>query len=100
MNPGAKLVLKSALAAFAAGFVAAGAAYFMDPGHYSLDHLKAFVPVGVASGFAGLYLYLKQSPVSRWLYERAGGVDQRGKTAESLKVTDVLPIVGKSKGDV
>lgn len=90
ITPGVKLVLKSALAAFASGFVAAATAYFMDPQHFSLDHLRAFLPIGSASGFAGLFLYLRKSPVAQWLWEREGGVDRRGTTDTSLKAEDVV----------
>ncbi len=78
-GPGVKLFFKGALMAFAAGLAIATVAFYSDPGHYSIEHLKTFWPVGVAAGFATLGAYLMRSPIPQWIWERAGGVERRGK---------------------
>lgn len=90
MNAHITLFLKGAAAAFFAGVVATAAVYFGDPAHFTIEHLKAFVPVGVASGLAGLALYLQHSPLGEWKFSQAGGIDRRGGNAETITVRDVL----------
>lgn len=83
-SPSTKLLIKSIVVMFAAGAVTTTVGYFADPQHYTLAHLRAFLPVAAASGCTAVVGFLATSPMARWMREKQGLPERR----ETLKKDD------------
>ena len=77
--PGVALFVKGAIAAAVGGAVTAIVAFYTDPEHYSIEHLSMVWPIASAGAIVALTMYLRNSPLPQWRWERKGGIEMRGK---------------------